>query len=111
VIDDGAGAVARIGPRVVDVALVAGLGARLLGILAADKDAAVGVVADPELGVDLEVLVFVLRDQERVGRAPAGGLFNHLVGGHLQVSGTVMPRALAVLRLTTSSIALVDTEG
>jgi hypothetical protein len=46
-----------------------------------------------------------------VGRAPAGGLFNHLVGGHLQVSGTVMPMALAVLRLTTSSIALVDTEG
>src|SRR5262249_39049762 len=65
VIDDSAGAVARIVPRVVDVALVAGLGARLLGVLAADEDAAVGVVADPEFGVDLEVLVFVLRDQER----------------------------------------------
>src|SRR5215217_5583572 len=67
VIDDGAGAVARIGPRVVDVALVSGLGSGLLGILAADEDAAVGIVAGPELGVDLEVLVFFLRDQERRG--------------------------------------------
>src|SRR5215211_3686278 len=67
VIDDGAGAVARIGPCVVDVALVAGLGSGLLGILAADEDAAVGIVAGPELDVDLEVLVFFLRDQERRG--------------------------------------------
>jgi hypothetical protein len=51
VIDDGAGAVARVGPRVEDVALVAGLGSGLLGVLAADEDAAVGIVADPELGV------------------------------------------------------------
>src|SRR5437016_860488 len=64
VIDDGAGAVARVGPRVKDVALVAGLGAGLLGVLAADEDATVGIVADPELGVDLEVFVFVLRDQK-----------------------------------------------
>ena len=64
VIDDSAGAVARVGPRVEDVALVAGLGAGFLGVLAADEDATVGIVADPELGVDLEVFVFVLRDQE-----------------------------------------------
>jgi len=57
VIDDGAGAVARVGARVEDVALVAGLGSGLVGVLAADEDAAVGIVADPELGVDLEVLV------------------------------------------------------
>jgi hypothetical protein len=66
-IDDGAGAVARIGPRVEDVALVAGLGSRFLGVLAADEDAAVGIIADPELGVDLEVFVFFLRDQEGRG--------------------------------------------
>src|SRR6516162_8078974 len=67
VIDDGAGAIAGVGPRVEDVALVAGLGAGLLGVLAADEDAAVGVVADPELRVNLEVFVFVLRDQEGRG--------------------------------------------
>ena len=76
VIDDGAGAVARVGARVEDVALVAGLGSGLLGVLAADEDAAVGIVADPELGVDLEVFVFFLRDQE--GR----GLGVLLVLGH-----------------------------
>ena len=62
-IDDGAGAVARVGARVEDVALVAGFGAGLVGVLATDEDPAVGIVADPELGVDLEVFVFVLRDQ------------------------------------------------
>src|SRR5262249_44932124 len=54
------GAVGRVGARVVDVALVAGLGAGLLGVLAADEDAAVGIIADPKLGMDLEVFVFVL---------------------------------------------------
>src|SRR5262245_2929580 len=76
VIDDGAGAVARIGARVVDIALVAGLGAGLFGVFAADEDAAVGIVADPELGIDLEVFVFVLRDQK------GGGLGVLLVLGH-----------------------------
>src|SRR5438132_3266230 len=64
VIDDGASAIARVGPRVEDVTLVAGLGSGLFEVLAADKDAAVGIVADPELGVDLEIFVFVLRDQK-----------------------------------------------
>jgi GNAT superfamily N-acetyltransferase len=76
VIDDSASAVARVGARIKDVALVASLGAGLLGVLAADKDAAVGIIADPELGVDLEIFVFVLRDQE--GR----GLGVLLVLGH-----------------------------
>src|SRR6516165_9650550 len=76
VIDDGASAIARVGPRVEDVALVAGLGAGLLGVLAADEDATVGIVANPELGVDLEVFVFFLRDEE--GR----GLGVLLVLGH-----------------------------
>src|SRR5262249_26684266 len=76
VIDDGAGAVARVGARVEDVALVAGFGAGLVGVLATDEDAAVGIVADPELSVDLEVFVFVLRDQE------SGGLGVLLVLGH-----------------------------
>src|SRR5262249_977827 len=76
VIDDGAGAVARVGPRVEDIALVAGLGSGFLGVLAADEDAAVGIVADPELGVNLEVLLFVPRDQD--GR----GLGVLLVLGH-----------------------------
>src|SRR6516164_2251064 len=76
VIDDGAGAVARIGARVVDVALVAGFGAGLFGVFAADEDAAVGIIADPELGIDLEVFVFVLRNQK------GGGLWVLLVLGH-----------------------------
>src|SRR5262244_2074176 len=87
VIDDGAGAVARIGARVVDVALVAGLGAGLFGVFAADEDAAVGIVADPELGIDLEVFVFVLRDQK------GGGL------GVLLVLATIAPSSIAKLAL------------
>jgi hypothetical protein len=58
-IDDGAGAVARVGARVEDVALVAGFGAGLVGVLATDEDPAVGIVADPELGVDLSRAVVV----------------------------------------------------
>jgi len=46
VIDNGAGAVARVGPRVEDVALVADLGSGLFGIFAADEDATVGIGAD-----------------------------------------------------------------
>ena len=64
-IDDRAGAVGRILALVEDVHLVAALGAELLRIGTADEDAAVGVVARPELGVDLEVLVLVLGDQVR----------------------------------------------
>ena len=51
-IDDRAGAVGRVRALVEDVGLVAGLGADLLRI-AADEDAAVGVVADPEFGAEL----------------------------------------------------------
>ena len=55
--DDRAGAVGRILALVEDVRLVAGLVGGLLGIAAAEEDAAVGVVAGPELYVKLEVLV------------------------------------------------------
>src|SRR4029077_9739483 len=65
-VDDRAGAVARIGARVEDVHLIGVLGADLGGIGAADEDAAVGVVADPELGPDLEVAVIILGDQVAV---------------------------------------------
>src|SRR5262245_43993218 len=62
-IDDGAGAVARVGALVEDVDLVAGPGADGCGILASNEDAAVGLLVRPELGVDLEVLVRVLGDE------------------------------------------------
>jgi hypothetical protein len=86
-IDDGAGAVARIGPRVEDVALVAGLGSRFLGVLAADEDAAVGIIADPELGVDLEVFVFSFEIRKAV-----------VLGSFLPLA-TIDPSSIAKLAL------------
>src|SRR5262245_7822982 len=62
-VDDRAGAVARVGALVEDVDLVAGPGADGGGILASNEDAAVGLLVRPELGIDLEVLVRVLRDE------------------------------------------------
>src|SRR6185436_1727271 len=58
-IDDGSGAVSRVLALVEDVELVAGLGADLLRI-ATQEQAAVGGIADPELGADDEVLVLLL---------------------------------------------------
>src|SRR5581483_1838072 len=65
-IDDGAGAVARIRPRVPDIDLVAIVGADLVGVGAANEYAAVGIRFDPELGLDLVILVLVLGDEEAV---------------------------------------------
>src|SRR5438093_7734579 len=62
-IDDGAGAVGRIGPFVEDVDLVADLGVDLRRLVAANEDAAVGVIIGPELGLDLEILVRLLADE------------------------------------------------
>ena len=62
-VDDRPGAVARVRPLVEDVDLVAGLGADALRLLAADEDAAIGVVADPELSLDLKILVGILADE------------------------------------------------
>jgi hypothetical protein len=66
-----AGAVARVLALVEDVDLVAGPVGDLRGFLAADEDAAVGIVARPELDVYLEVLVFILGDEMRGGLARA----------------------------------------
>src|SRR5471030_532378 len=65
-IDDRAGAVLGIGALVEDVDLVAQHCVDLRRILAADEDAAVGVLVAPELGVDLEVFIVGLGDE--VGR-------------------------------------------
>src|SRR5262249_57787460 len=62
--DDSTGAVGRVGPLVEDVHLIGGLGGWLLRIAAADEDAAVGVIVDPELGLDLEIPVGFFRNQE-----------------------------------------------
>src|SRR5262249_15215407 len=62
-VDDGPGAVLRLGPDVPDVRLVAELGADLLGIGAREVDALVGVGSAVDLGADLEVLVGLLRAQ------------------------------------------------
>src|SRR5258708_7904366 len=65
-IDDRAGAVTRVGARIEDVDLIGICRRDLLGIGGADEDAAVGGGVDPELGPELEVAVFLLRDQEAV---------------------------------------------
>ena len=71
--DDPAGAVGRVLALVENVHLIAGPVGDGRGILAAKEDAAVGVVARPELDVHLEVLVFSLGDQMRGGLARAFG--------------------------------------
>src|SRR5258708_191038 len=65
-IDDRAGAVARVGARIEDVDLIGICRRDLLGIGGADEDAAVGGGVDPELRPELEVAVFLLRNQEAV---------------------------------------------
>src|SRR5688500_19248393 len=62
-IDDGGGAVLGLRPLVVDIRFVRCLGADLLWIGNAKKDAAVGCVIRPELSADLEVFVRVFRKQ------------------------------------------------
>ena len=62
-VHDPARAIGRVLALVEDVHLIAGPVGDLGGLLAAKEDAAVGVVACPELGVDLGVLVFGLADQ------------------------------------------------
>jgi hypothetical protein len=62
-IHDRAGAIARVRPLVEDVDLIAGLAVDGLRLLAADEDSAIGLVVDPELGADLEVLVGGLGDE------------------------------------------------
>src|SRR5687768_15591686 len=61
---DGPGAERRVGALVEDIRLIAALVGNLVGVGTTHIDAAVGVVADPELGPDLKVPVGVLRDQE-----------------------------------------------
>src|SRR5689334_4695636 len=62
-IDDRAGAVARVRPLVVNVHLVTGLAADALWLLATDEDAAVGIIADPEFGPDLKILICIFGDE------------------------------------------------
>jgi hypothetical protein len=65
-VDDRAGAIGGVGPPVPDVHFVGGLAGHFGGIGAANEDAAVGVVIDPELGAKLEIRIGVLRNQEPV---------------------------------------------
>src|SRR5262249_6977063 len=65
-VDDRARAIARLGPRIPDVDLVAIFRRQLLRIGTANVDAAVGVRLDPEFGPDLEIAIAVLADQETV---------------------------------------------
>ena len=56
-IDDAPGSVVLIVARIVNIHLVAGIRADLLGILSADKNAAVGRDIDPELEPQFEIVV------------------------------------------------------
>src|SRR3984893_11895853 len=62
-VDDRAGAVTLVLALVENVPLVAGLATDALRLLTPDEDAAIGVVADPELGLDLKILVGILADE------------------------------------------------
>src|ERR1700761_9146844 len=64
-IDNRAGAIARVRPLVENIHLVAGFAADALGLFATDENAAVGIIADPEFGADLEVLVCIFGDEIR----------------------------------------------
>jgi hypothetical protein len=65
-IDDGAGAVARIGAFIPDIDLIGIDRPDLVGIGAANEDAAVGIGLDPEFRPDLVVGILVLGDEEAV---------------------------------------------
>src|SRR5665213_667555 len=69
-IDDGAGAVGRIGTGIPDVHLIGRGAADLVGIGAANENAAIGFAVDPEFSPDLVIGIALLRDQEAV--APVG---------------------------------------
>src|SRR5688572_30714701 len=71
-VDDGAGAVGLIGPRVEDVDLVAGRVRDGPGILTAQEHAAVGLGVDPELELEFEIGEAVLADEEARRRALVG---------------------------------------
>src|SRR5438552_13332051 len=62
-VDDRSGAVLRLRTLVVDVHLIAGDGTDLGMIAAAQENAAVRRVIRPELRLDLEILVGILRDE------------------------------------------------
>src|ERR1035437_8832016 len=61
-VDYSAGAILLHGPRVPDIHFVGGFATDFFGIGAANEDATIGDVIDPELGPELEVGVAVLRD-------------------------------------------------
>src|ERR1039458_852557 len=65
-VDDRAGAILLHGPRVPDIHFVGGFAADVFWIGAANEDAAVSDIIDPELGAELKVGVAVLRDQKAV---------------------------------------------
>src|SRR5262249_30434086 len=62
-IDDGTGAIARVRALVIDIHFIAAVRADLVRIGAADEDAAVGFLVDPELDPELKVGVRLLRHQ------------------------------------------------
>src|SRR5262249_16026832 len=61
-----AGAIFGLRPLVVDIYLVAKFGVHLFGILAANENAAIGFVIDPELSLDLKVTIGVLGNQKAI---------------------------------------------
>ena len=65
-IDNGAGSVAGVGTLVEDIHLVRIHGGDLLRIFATNKDAAVGIVVDPELGLQFEVAIRALGDEKTI---------------------------------------------
>ena len=70
-VDNPPSAVGRVLALVENVHLIAGPVGDVRGILAAQEDAAVSVVARPELDIHLEVFVFGSGDQMRGGLARA----------------------------------------
>src|SRR5678816_5039 len=62
-IDDRSRSIFLTGALVVDIYFIGIIGADFLGIGDADEDAAVGGGISPELGIDLEILIGVFRDE------------------------------------------------
>src|SRR5579883_507346 len=61
-IHDCSGTIFRFGPFIVNIHLIAGLGVHLLGVRAADKNTAIGVVIDPEFGFHLKIAIGPFRN-------------------------------------------------
>src|ERR1035437_3425495 len=61
-VDYRTGAILLYGPRVPDIHFVGSFAADFFGIGAANEDATVGDVLDPDIGPELEVGIAVLRD-------------------------------------------------